>query len=713
MTIDTSGNVGIGIDAPTTALHIGTSPETHTLSTGDVLVSSDLEIDGVFYLDGGTLSNSAGTASLTLTSSPTTDTNSLSASSWLVENTANLGKAALIVNQTKGGDLFTASAGSTPLFRIANDGAVTIRPGDSSGVVMLTVGDGTGKINVGTVDPIYNIGGTKYATYMAGMVGVKEETAGNANIAEYVPGVGYRHLIDFKTLDKGSDLWLFSKATDLRNNLDKIVVLLTPSGNTKTWYSLDKNNYTLSIYSLKPTSVSYRLTAPRFDYALWSNYNNDDGTVGFQLPDEEIALNPGGEITPDPTVSLQDFSLTQISSGYELRDKMGQVVTGLEAFADFVAANIKAGAIETKYLASDTLKATTATVDNLIVKSGLVSPSVETGLISPLADTSDIKVQIGQKEEDGTGGFGQLIIQDATGSAVASFDTEGNASFEGTVNSDKLLVNNEATVSGTLYADNIKSTTLDDIQKLLRQVETDQTLLSQAAGWSVNTASTSAGLANSEELTLKNLFVTERATVDSLSAASTLTIGSDMVIQSTLNSIDTLSSPLSIQSLAMAPIELMAGKVKVETNGDVTISGNLYVAGKIESSGLSIKPSLGGTEPATASIDASGSAEFKSITTDDLVVASSQTNDAASIVNGEIQTNATVGHAVIPAGTSELTLRNPKITDYTLVYVTPTSSTLNQVLYVKSKSAGFFTVGFSDPVETDVSFNWWIIQISP
>jgi hypothetical protein len=41
---------------------------------------------------------------------------------------------------------------------------------------MLTVGGGTGKIDVGTVDPVYAIGGDKFATYMAGMIGVKEET---------------------------------------------------------------------------------------------------------------------------------------------------------------------------------------------------------------------------------------------------------------------------------------------------------------------------------------------------------------------------------------------------------------------------------------------------------------------------------------------------------------------------------------------------------
>ena len=64
LVITTSGNVGIGTTAPTTALHLGTNAETHTLDTGDALISSDLELDGILYLDGATISNSAGTATI-------------------------------------------------------------------------------------------------------------------------------------------------------------------------------------------------------------------------------------------------------------------------------------------------------------------------------------------------------------------------------------------------------------------------------------------------------------------------------------------------------------------------------------------------------------------------------------------------------------------------------------------------------------------------
>lgn len=695
-----SDSLNVGGTSTEAYSRLGTSATSHSGAgnvdaASDLVINDDLEVDGTLWLDGGAIHNSAGTLTVQFTGTPTTTANQLTGSSWLVTNTTNLGWAALIVDQTKGTDgttdVFAASASGSTVFRVNRDGGTFIIAGASPPSTLLTVGAGSGKIDVGTVDPVYNIGGTKYATYMAGMVGVKEETAGNVSTQEYVPGLGYRQLIDFKNMENGSDLWLFSKATNLKENLDKTVVLLTPSVNTKTWYSLDKQNYTLSIYSLRPTSVSYRLTAPRFDYTLWTNYNNNPGAEGFFIPDDGVTLSSSGEVTPDPSPSFQDFSIVETSSGYELKDKLGLAVDGFEAFASFIAANIKAGAIETRDLLAEKI----------------VAPRVETALISPLPDESNVAVQIGKAKEDGTSGFGELIVQDATGSAVASIDTAGNASFEGQVKSDSLQVASEATVAGTLYANDIKSTTLDDIQTLLHRVEADQDLLAQAATWNPNTASSSGNLSY-EQLSVNDLFVTGTLAASNLSLSSSLTLGSDFVIQG--NSINTLSAPLEIESLAMAPIELMAGKVSIETNGDVAISGNLYVAGKIESTGLSIRSSSG--EPDSASIDASGSGKFKSVTTDDLVVASSQTSDASSIVNGEITTNATVGQAVIPAGIPEITIRNPKITDYTLVYVTPTSSSSNHVLYVKSKAAGFFSVGFSDPLDADVSFNWWIVSIS-
>ena len=355
---------------------------------------------------------------------------------------------------------------------------------------------------------------------------------------------------------------------------------------------------------------------------------------------------------------------------YRLTDAAGKIIDRVGAFANLIVANLQAG---------------------LLTSNKLISPVVETNLISPLADESDVRIRIGKSDTspssaeatEGQGGFGQLIIQDSSGSAVASIDTAGNASF-----------------SGELYADTIKSKTLDEIQELLRKVETDQNLLAQAATWNTNTATSAGQLDN---LTARQLFITDQAAISSLSVTNSLAIGTDMIISNTSGepkltpevSINTLSLPLSLQSLAMAPVEIMAGKVKIDTDGNMIIIGNLNIAGDLE---------------------VGGKTKLKEVQLERLIVANSSTSwepgltPEVSSTSATIDTNAIAGKAVIPAGSDQIIINNPNITDYTLIYVTPTSTTENSVLYVKSKEAGKFTVGFTNAIEKDVSFNWWVIE---
>ena len=336
-------------------------------------------------------------------------------------------------------------------------------------------------------------------------------------------------------------------------------------------------------------------------------------------------------------------------------------------FSKLLADRIKAGVVE--------------------VNTKIASPIIETKLISPVPDESNIAIQIGNKDKDN--GFGKLTVQNASGSAVAEIDTQGNATFSGQVASKELLVNNDATISGTLYASKLyadeiispeksetDSQTLARIEEILHKAEEEQKLMAEAKTWEIDTVPDSQGLGVS----------------DSLAIIKSFSIGADFVIDSSLDpnnqpltTINTLSAPLKLQSLALAPIELMAGKVRIDTNGDVTITGNLYVAGKIET---------------------------KEVKTEKLIIAEGIATPSGQVVEGEIETNATAGKATIPAETSEITIKNPNIGDYTLVYITPTSSTQNNVLYVKSKANGYFTVGFTQPIPIDVEFNWWVIDVS-
>ncbi len=449
-------------------------------------------------------------------------------------------------------------------------------------------------------------------------------------------------------------------------------------------------------------NVDYQAVVPILTYAL-QQQQAQIASHSSQLTN--LALTSDGDLLIEESTN----------DGYLVQKTDGSVISQIAALAEMIVANIKAGAIVTEELATDSFIAFQGTVDNMLVRSGLVSPVVQTALISPLPGDTDVTVQIGSEATSS----GQFAIQNTDGVNVATIDDQGNATFSGTVESRQLVVDSEATVSGTLYADNIKSKSLDEIQALLTQVQVDQNLLSQSAGWNVNTATDSASLI--AVANIADLYVTNQAAINSLSVTDSLTIGSDLVLQSQDSSLNTLSSPLKIQSLAMAPVEIMAGLIRIDTEGNVQVSGNLAVAGRIKTSGLTLQEeNLQDTVfnvqdtsgNAVATIDASGSASFGSISTPQLVIAGADATESGTIIDGVITTNSTIGQATIPAGVSEITIKNPKVTDYTLVYVTPTSTTENYVLYVKSKKVGEFVVGFTNPISIDVNFNWWIVRVT-
>ena len=132
------------------------------------------------------------------------------------------------------------------------------------------------KLTVGTIDPIYNIDGQDYATYVASMTGVKEETTGKGKLAtsNKQPATSnfYEYLIDFEKLEKGSDLWLWYRTIDFSK--DNVEVLITPYGEEASIYYFIEGSK-LIFRGNKPVEFSYRLTGKRHDWRDWPNEIND------------------------------------------------------------------------------------------------------------------------------------------------------------------------------------------------------------------------------------------------------------------------------------------------------------------------------------------------------------------------------------------------------------------------------------------------------
>lgn len=240
-----------------------------------------------------------------------------------------------------------------------------------------------------------------------------------------------------------------------------------------------------------------------------------------------------------------------------------------------------------------------------------------------------------------------------------------------------------------------------------------------------------------------DLYVLGTTTLGSTSIGGSLLVNGSLRVTGT--GIESIADTLYFQKTKLTPINFMDGAMTINTNGNVALSGNLAVGGNMTVGGIlgvNTIQSLGhqdivinlnrynqeASESATpsasfaqlvikgvgnlpvAAIDASGSATFSGeLTTAKLNIA--DVSEAGATVSGFLSGNAAIGTGILPASQIEVIINTTKVTSNSFIYITPVTTTNNQVLYVKEKIPGVsFTVGINNQANTDIRFNWWIIN---
>jgi hypothetical protein len=214
----------------------------------------------------------------------------------------------------------------------------------------------------------------------------------------------------------------------------------------------------------------------------------------------------------------------------------------------------------------------------------------------------------------------------------------------------------------------------------------------------------------------------------------------------------------SIQPTGAGKLSLMADLMQLDHQGFVTINGDLRVAGVLEVAddlkvnntlltnlisanrpGENIKVQLASLEADQDSLEGDelmvARSNFEFIDENQTPVASFSASGDLSLIgslrlgqaleiasdSGELVNNRSAGQAMLPAGSTEITISSDKIEAGSMIYITPLNSTNNQVLYVKNKitdspftpeNEAQFTVAIDYALGHNVTFNWWIIQLN-
>jgi len=410
---------------------------------------------------------------------------------------------------------------------------------------------------------------------------------------------------------------------------------------------------------------------------------------------------------------------------FTLKNPFGETIEKIGVFTNAIVANLQVGFVKAEEITTNSISIATESVTitginikdyvSQIVEQALfnkfsnfntnkiISPIAEineihTNIISPLASES---IVIKLAAPSSLLSNPSLIIKNSSGSAVATIDTFGHASFSGTLNSKQLLVSQDATIEGTLKAKRILAESIEGLDAKVSTLAAQYVKSPAAAKVSpplpndafTNIASSSSYLASFNNLSAFTATFTQGLMSFGPTSLAETSIAGWLSIQGSLilayNSINVLGNDLQLQPLRQGGISFLAGLVKVDQNGNLKVQGNAEFAKDVAIKG---------------DLVASGSGTFSKINL-------SLVQPAQALSQTEIIATGAAGVATIKAHQIEVTIINKLITDSSLIYITPVGSPSAQSPFLMRQTLGeSFTVGVQRPNQQDTLFNWLIVN---
>lgn len=129
-----------------------------------------------------------------------------------------------------------------------------------------------------TLDPVYQIDGTKYVTYVTDTVGLKAEAVGELEFS------GNSFTVNLSKQEKGSDLWLFNSIVK-KNTIVPFVSSQSPVG---LYGYIEGDSFiikTIGDYS-GTVKLSYRLIGERIDNTATNNLSDNQNISTYINVDE-------------------------------------------------------------------------------------------------------------------------------------------------------------------------------------------------------------------------------------------------------------------------------------------------------------------------------------------------------------------------------------------------------------------------------------------